>query len=283
MNNYILDVLNDDQLNKSLKRVFILAELEEKLPEILINDVIISSISKKLKPRFKDFNLYLENGLKISGMSVKNLEQGRKAWKNGTHGMKNNLLELIHTYGETNINKEVLKTALQLIKISIDNVFINTNNNKKQEKINIFIQNIDFLYVMLQVAIRIIGIDLYNKGIEFQNKTFGYMTKMMEKEKRKISKMFSQAMITKNEEEMNVAITNYYNMIDEYFEDFSKREFSGNGKDVVAVGGEQKLVEQFGEENIILFIGFLLGRLKNDLIENANILNFSNSNEITLK
>lgn len=282
MKNYIVDVLNDDNLNKSFQRIFLLAELEQKKPEVLINDVIISSISKKFKPRFKDFDIYLENGLKISGLSIKNLEQGKKAWKDGTHGMKNNLLELIQTYGEDNINKEVLKTALQLIKISIDNVYLNSNN-KKQEKINIFIQNIDFLYVMLQVAIRIIGIDLYNKGIEFQNKTFGYMTKMMEQEKKKISKMFTVAMSSKNGDQINIAITNYYEMIDKYFEDFRKREFLGNGGDAVAVGGEEKVVQQFGEENVILFIGILLGKLRQDIIKDGYILNFSENSENIIK
>lgn len=283
MNNYVLEVLEDKSIESNLEKIFALSKIEEKTPEKLTNDIIISFISKKFKPRFKDYDFYLESGLKVSGVYVRNLEKGKKAWKDGTHKMKNNLLELIETYGEDNINKQVLTTALQLVKISVSNVYLEDKNSKK-EKLNLLIQNLNFLFVMLQIAVRLIGIDLYNRGVEFQNKTLGFMTKMMEKDKNKISKLFAKAMSSNKDEDINTAVSEYYDMIDRYIEDFKEREFKGNGGDAINVGGEQKLVDQFGEKNIYFFIGILLGKLREDLVENANILNFSSENDtLTLK
>lgn len=129
---------------------------------------------------------------------------------------------------------------------------------------------------MFQIAVRLIGIDLYNKGVDFHNKTLGFMTKMMEQDKKKIGKLFSKAMTSKNEEDINEAISTYYNMIDEYIEEFKEREFRGSGSDALEIGGEQKLVEQLGEENIHFFLSILLGKLKKDLIANNYMLDFSN-------
>lgn len=276
MENYIIDVLENEKLSSCVKRIYLLAELENETPEEIINKVTISSISKKFKPRFKDFSFYLESGLKVSGISIRNLEKGKKAWKDGTHKMKDNLFELVETYGEDVINKQVLLTALQLVKISIDNVYLEDNKRKK-EQLNMLVQNLNFLYVMLQVAVRLIGIDLYKKGVKFHNKTLGFMTKMMEQDKKKIGKLFSKAMTSKKEEDINEAISRYYDMINEYIEDFKEREFRGNGNDALEIGGEQKLVDQFGEENIHFFIGILLGKLRNDLIKDNYILDYSNS------
>lgn len=65
-------------------------------------------------------------------------------------------------------------------------------------------------------------------------------------------------------------------MIDEYIEEFKEREFRGSGSDALEIGGEQKLVEQLGEENIHFFLSILLGKLKKDLIANNYMLDFSN-------
>lgn len=277
MQNYIVNVLEDKKLSSCVRRIVLLAELEGKAPEEIVNIAIISAISKKFKPRYKDYSFYLESGLKASGVSIRNLEKGRKAWRDGTHKMKDNLAELIETYGETTINKQVLLTALQLIKISIDNVYLE-NKSKKKEKLNLLVQNINFLYVMLQIAVRLIGIDLWKKGVDFHNKTLGFMTKMMEKDKKKISDIFSTAIYSKEEKNINEAISQYYDIINEYINDFEKREFKGNGYEVLEIGGEQKLVEQLGEENIHFFLGILLGNLKKELIKDNYILNFSNEN-----
>lgn len=79
MNNYVLEVLEDKSIESNLEKIFALSKIEEKAPEKLTNDIIISFISRKFKPRFKDYDFYLESGLKVSGAYVRNLEKGKKA------------------------------------------------------------------------------------------------------------------------------------------------------------------------------------------------------------
>lgn len=282
-NDYIEEILDDRNgiLNKQLERIDALAKIENKNPGELINNVVISYISKKLKPRFKDFDYYLESGMKFSGISMRNMQIGRKARKTGTHKMRNFLLEIVEVFGEETVDKEVLKTATRLMYFSLKNIFEdNKKKEKDKEKLNLFIQNKDFLYVMLQMAVKLIGKDLLERKVDFSNKTLRFMTEMMEKDKKNISQMFEKAVSSQNEKEINSAVSEYYELLSKYFDDFLHREFSGTGKEAIEIGGEQKVVEQFGEENIILFIGVLLGKIQKDVTAATGALDFSSENDV---
>ena len=92
--------------------------------------------------------------------------------------------------------------------------------------------------------------------------------------------MFEKAVSSQDEKEINSAVSEYYDLLSKYFDDFLHREFSGTGKEAIEIGGEQKVVEQFGEENIILFIGVLLGKIQKDVTAVTGALDFSSENDV---
>ena len=270
MNNYIeetIALINPN--NKLIKRLEMLSEIENKTIIEIISNTSITYLSKIIKPRKKDYDIYLESGIRMGGVAMSNMQQGKRSWKDGTHGMERHLENIILTYGEDEINKNILKTALQLIEISINHIFI-YGSEKKKDNLNKFIQNTNFLYVMLQMAVKLIGIRLNNLGIEIENKTLEYMTQMIEEDQTNMKKLFKDAVISL-----------YYESLEKYFADFLSRNFSGTLEVLTKIGEEKKLMEQVGEENIIFFIGILLSHLKENALQ--LVLEFENNNTITIR
>lgn len=262
MNNYIEETISlIDPNNKLISRLEMLAEIENKTIIQIISETSITYLSKMIKPRKKDYDIYLETGLKMGGVTISNMQQGRKAWKDGTHGMERHLDNIIMTYGEEEINKNILKTALQLIKISIDYVF-SDGTEKKKEKVNRFIQDTNFLYIMLQMAVKLIGIKLNNMDVDIENQTLKYMTQMIEADQKKIKRLFIDAIKFGDEQRFNEVVAIYYEDLSKYFINFVNRNFSGTFDVITKLGEEKKLMEQVGEKNIIFFIGTLLSYLK---------------------
>ena len=281
MNNYIeetIALINPN--NKLIKRLEMLSEIENKTIIEIISNTSITYLSKIIKPRKKDYDIYLESGIRMGGVAMSNMQQGKRSWKDGTHGMERHLENIILTYGEDEINKNILKTALQLIKISINHIFI-YGSEKKKDNLNKFIQNTNFLYVMLQMAVKLIGIRLNNLGIEIENKTLEYMTQMIEEDQTNMKKLFKDAVNSGDENNLNNVISLYYESLEKYFVDFLSRNFSGTLKILTKIGEEKKLMEQVGEENIIFFIGILLSHLKENALQ--LVLEFENNNVITIR
>ncbi len=281
MNNYIeetIALINSN--NKLIKRLEMLSEIENKTIIEIISNTSITYLSKIIKPRKKDYDIYLESGIRMGGVAISNMQQGRKTWKDGTHGMERHLDNIIMAYGEDEINKNILKTALQLIKISINYVF-SDGTEKKKEKVNRFIQDTNFLYVMLQMAVKLIGIKLNNMEVDIENQTLKYMTQMIEADQKKIKNLFIEAIKFGDKQRFNEVVAIYYNDLNKYFINFVNRNFSGTFDVITKLGEEKKLMEQVGEENIIFFIGILLSHLKNSALQLT--LEFENNNTITIR
>nr|DAV27997.1 MAG TPA: hypothetical protein [Caudoviricetes sp.] len=281
MNNYIEETIAlIDPNNILINRLSMLAEIENKTIIQIISETSITYLSKTIKPRKKDYDIYLESGIKMGGVAISNMQQGRKTWQDGTHGMERHLDNIIMTYGEDEINKNILKTALQLIKISIDYVF-SDGTEKKKEKVNRFIQDTNFLYVMLQMAVKLIGIKLNNMDVDIENQTLKYMTQMIEADQKKIKNLFIEAIKFGDEQRFNEVVAIYYDDLNKYFINFVNRNFSGTFDVITKLGEEKKLMEQVGEKNIIFFIGILLSHLKNSALQ--LVIEFENNNIITIR
>lgn len=267
MNDYIeKTIVQIQQDNHLIQRLNMLSTLENKNIIEIINETSITYLSKTIKPRKKDYDIYIEAGIRMGGVAISNMQQGKKAWRDGTHGMEMHLENIIATYGEEEVNQNILKTAIQLIKISIDHVFLYGTNQKK-EKINKFIQNTNFLYVMLQMAVKIIGIKLNNLNVDIENKTLSYMTKMIDEEQKNIKNLFKEAINSGDQEQFNNVVSLYYESLEKYFIDFMNRNYSGSLNVLTKLGEETKLLKQLGEENVLFFIGTLLSQLKSEAIQ----------------
>ena len=262
MNNYIEEtIVLINPNNKLIKRLEMLAEIENKTVIEIISSTSITYLSKIIKPRKKDYDIYLECGLKMGGITMSNMQQGKESWNDGSHGMPKHLDNIIASYGKEEVNKNILKTALQLIRISIDYV-LSEGTEKKKEKVNRFIQDTNFLYIMLQMAVKLIGIKLNNMDVDIENQTLKYMTQMIENDQKKIKNLFIDAIKYGDNKRFNEVVSIYYDNLNEYFINFVNKNFSGTYDIITKLGEEKKLMEQVGEENIIFFIGVLLSNLK---------------------
>ncbi len=261
---YVSDVLAlNPKLEATFKRVFMLAEIEGCSPEKILQDTATTFLSTLIKPRYKDYDLYFESGRRIAGITMANVQKGRKAWKDGTHGVKNNVDQLFNTYESDDINTDVINKSCELVKMSIDHVFLEGSEKKKKDFLQYITHN-DFLFVMLQLSVKLIGLKLYKDGIDMENKTLEYVTKMIENNKRKFSKMFAEAVSTNDEEQFLVVCQEYSIEIENLLRDYMRREVAAGTPMGVAntQGRESKLVEQVGLENIHIFLGYLVQHLR---------------------
>lgn len=262
--NSILTIIPEEKI----KRLNMLAEIENTTPSKLINDVTITFFSKIMKPNFNQYqSVYLENGQKISALMTRYQEKGKKPWKDGTHGMPNHLKKIIDTFGEELVSNELLEYAYRLMDTTLTNIFEN-GSNQNIKKYREALMQPNFVYMMLQISVRLLSFDLYENNIRTENTTLYYMTKMLIEKKKEIKLMFEKAY---SDSDREIAINKYYSMLEENFRDFKKQH--APLEDGMKAGAEEKLVEQVGEDTIFIFLGFLIERIRNKYSKQLAIWN----------
>lgn len=261
---YINEVLvSNKNLEEQFKKVFMLAEIENKTPETILKDTATTYLATLIKPRYKDYDLYFQSGGRIAGLTMANVQKGKKAWKDGSHGIKNQISQLFETYEVDDINKDIINKSCELVKMSLDHVFLK-GSDKKRSDFEQYITHNDFLFVMLQLSVKLLGTQLYLSGVDMENKTLEYVSKMMETHKRKFSKMFSQAISSRSNEEFQLVCEEYRTDLANMLNDYMKREVqAGTTMKVASKPGEEtKLLEQVGIENVHIFLGYLVQQLR---------------------
>lgn len=242
-----------------IQTILLLAQLRKKEPATIINDAAITYFAKTLKPNLKDYQtIYLENGKKISANMMKLKQKGKNPWKDGTHGMPDHLAEIFRSVDENEINEQILEYAYRLIDITLEDILENSKHSEANKYLKA-LEEENFLYVMLQVAVRLVGMDLQEKGIKLKNNTLDYMLKLIKEEKKKINTLFKACVATGNKE---IAIAEYYNTLSKYLIDFETRKISISGKQIQEIGKELSLLDDVGEETLFVFLGYLLGYIK---------------------
>ena len=269
--NGILEVIPEERM----KKLNMLAEIEGTTPANLINEVTITFFSQIMKPNFEQYqSVYLENGKKISGLMARMEEKGKKAWEDGTHGMPNHVKKIIEGFGDELVSRELLEYSYRLMDTTLTNIF-ESGNDAKQKKYREALMQPNFIYMMLQISLRLLAFDLYDRKIKTENTTLHYMTKMLIDKKKEIKKIFEQAYTS---EERDIAITRYYELLQDNFNDFTKQVAPLS--DGIKVGEEKKLVSQIGEDVIFTFLGFLIEKIR---IKYTTQLALWNSEAINIK
>ncbi len=250
----ILEVIPEEKVRK----LYMLAEIENSSPAKIINDATITFFSTIMKPNFNQYQtVYLEKGKKITGLMVRLEEKGKAPWKDGTHGMPDHVKKIMEGFGEELVSSQLLEYSYRLMDTTLTNIFENGNNTKVKKYSDALMQP-NFVYMMLQISVRLLAFDLYEREIQSENTTLHYMTKMLIEKKEEIKSMFEQAY---SESDREIAIIKYYKILEDNFKDFTKQvaPLSAGMK----VGAEKKLVDQVGEEVIFTFLGFLIEKIRN--------------------
>lgn len=244
---------------EKIKKILLLAELKEKTPAEIINLAAVTYFAKTLKPNLKDYEtIYLEKGKKISGYMMRLKQVGKNPWKDGTHGMPNHLVEIFKSVDENEVNKEILEYAYRLVDITLEDIFDNASHNEAKKYL-MALEKENFLYVMLQIAVRLVGINLQEKGLKLENKTLDYMLNILREEKDNIKKIFKDCIKIGEPER---AIVEYYNILSKYLIDFESRKIVVSGSQIHEIGQELSILNDIGEETLFIFLGYLLGYLR---------------------
>lgn len=251
----VLNIIPEEKIRK----ILLLSELRGLEPAEIINTATVTYFAKTIKPNLKDYEIiYLNNGKKISGNMMKLKQVGKNPWKDGTHGMPNHLAKIFQSIDENEINKEILEYAYRLVDITLEDIFDNGRKSEVDKYLKA-LEKENFLYVMLQIAVRLVGIELQEKGMKLQNNTLDYMLSVLKEEKTKIKKLFREC-IAKGEPEK--AISQYYMVLEKYLIDFENRNILVTGEQIRGIGKEVVLLEDVGEDTVFLFLGYLLQYLK---------------------
>lgn len=267
--NNALELIPEERIRK----ILIVAELEGKSPARIIHDTTVTSLSLKSELNLKDYHsVWLGNGEKISAYSGRLKIAGKKAWKDGTHGMPDNIEYIYKYFDEEEVNKNILENACRLIEATLDNTFEN-GSTKTSSKYRRALSQPNFIYMMLRLSIRLLAEDLRSKGHELNNRTLQHMTDMIKKDKKKIKESYMNA---STEGDLETAHQLYYETLNKYFDDFMERKFEGTGKEAFDVGSERKLLEYVGEETVYIFLGYLCGEIKKKYPHQLSLQGFYN-------
>lgn len=251
----VLDIIPKEKI----KKIELLSQLREIKPGEVINIATITYFAKTIKPNLKDYQtIYLSRGKKISGNMMRLKQTGKNPWKDGTHGMPDHLAKIFQSVDESEVNKEILNYAYRLVDITLEDIF---DNGKKaeREKYLAALEKENFLYVMLQIAVRLVGLNLKEKGITLENSTLDYMLDLITEDKKNIKNIFREC-VKRGEPE--VAIQEYYKILSKYLDKFTERQILVTGNQITKIGKETALLEDVGEETIFVFLGYLLEYLK---------------------
>lgn len=263
---------------KQLNKINMLASIKETTPSQILNTGVITYFANTIKPNLKDYQtIYLENGKKISAYSARLEQKGKNPWKkDGSHGMPKHLEMVFEIFGDDNVNSNLLEYACRLINFTLDSIF-EGDNEQKITRYREAINQPNFLYMMLQIAVRLLSFDLKDRGIPLENETMNHMVDLIKKDKKQIKELFINCF---DASEKGMATTKYYEILSKYFENFLDKNFSVTGEALLKIGKEQSLVDDIGEEILFTFLGYLIGELKN---EYTNQLCLFGKEAITIK
>lgn len=264
--NYLV-LSEEEKLEVFIIKVKALQTLFNKPIEYIIEKILTTHFAKGLKPRLKDYQtIYIDKGKDITGNASRFAMKGKNPWKDGTHGMTNNLRTVEDNLGFDFVAENVVEAAATLVETTINEIF----SSRNRTQINRYKQAIpqsDFIYMMLQIAVKLIGIDLYNNEVIPRNSTLKYMTQMIEQDKKRIVDLFQQSII--NTGTINEAVDEYYAILEKYFDDFLKSKHLISIEEAMKIGEESLILKTVGEENILFYIEFLIENIQKRLMYNT--------------
>ena len=267
----IESIIGEKETKDLLKRLSAISMLNDgEEYETIIERGLTTYLAQRMKPLYKNYKtiyIPLEKGKKISALSIRLEELGKKSRQNGKYGMPNNLEKIFSEVGESYVAKNIISSATDLVIITLNSIISSDKNRQKAKKYLKALEESNFLYMMFQIAVKVIGEDLYKKNFKTANETLNYMSEMIVRDKKEISNMFKQA-FENNTEDVSSAVSEYYDRLSYYFDDFVQRNHLVTGEAMERMGKENETVKQLKEDNILMFIGYILGEIKNNLAIN---------------
>ena len=215
-----------------------------KVQNISVSDVIkkgiLTNIAQETLPNYKNYE-YI-----ISGITQARMMKGVHSDRNYVPSQIEKLLDL---YELEEINKDLLEMSANLVISTFDSVL--------EEKYKSVIDDVEFLYINLKLAVKIIAEELRKQDIELNNITLQYVTDALKNEKTNIAQEFINAYVYGNESAVIEAKNNYRNkmeqMLNNYYENLTY-----NHEHASLVGEENQIVKVLGKNFLDSMTSILL-------------------------
>lgn len=218
--------------------------------EEIIKTGIITNIALETFPNYKNYK-YI-----ISGITQARMMKG----VNGKSKIESQVREIFSTYGLEEINNDIIEKSAELMIATFDSVFLKSGNKLKEQYIDA-LEDIEFLYINLKLAVKIIAETLKTNGVVISNRTLNYITEGIKREKKDIATKYIEAYISRDVVQLQEARENYRSKMEKMLKDYIY-ELSVPVKDSLILGKEQLIVENIGKENLDYITSFLLLEIK---------------------
>jgi len=259
-------ILKQMNLENIEEKIQSLSSVYEKTPSDIVKTGILTNIAFETLPNYKNYK-YI-----ISGITQARMIKGVHSSRNHINSQIDKILEL---YELNEINKDILDIASNLVIITFDDIFSNAGEKTKRNYLKA-LDDLDFLYINLKLAVKIIAETLRRNDIRLTNMTLQYVTDAIKREKNNIANEFIQAYGTGDEFQILEAKRNYHikieNMLDNYF-----KKITYAHEDAQQIGEESTIVKVLGETFLNTITMILLHDINIKIKNNNGLqLNFNN-------
>ena len=259
-------ILREMNLENIEGKIHNLSSVYEKTPSDIIKTGILTNVAFETLPNYKNYRHI------ISGITQARMMKGVHSSRNHINSQLDKILEL---YELDEINEDILEIASNLVIITFDDVFSNAGEKTKRNYLKA-LDDLDFLYINLKLAVKIIAETLRRNDIRLTNMTLQYVTDAIKKEKTNIANEFIQAYGTGDEFQILEAKRNYRIkieiMLNNYFQNITYSH-----QDAQQIGEESRIVQVLGEPFLNAITMILLHDINIKIKNNNGLqLNFNN-------
>ena len=254
-----LDVVLSELTEKIKKPLVLLKEFYGEDEKQLLKIGILTNIAFDTLPNYKNYKDL------VSGISQARMMKG----VNGRNYVESQVEKLLRIYDLEDINNDIIEKAIELITLTFDSIYFN-GKEKTRTKFMEALEDVEFLYINLKLAVKIIGESLRNKNVELSNLTLQFITDGIKKEKSSIAEEYISAYISGDEHQLEIARNNYRETMERMLNNFVSQLSIPYNK-AMQLNKEQEIVKKIGKENLDYITIYLLGEVQKEVLKNKQI------------
>lgn len=250
-------IVNTNDFNTFQNLVQALAIAYNQDPNTILRIGMLTHISNQIMPNYKHYKHI------ISGITQARMINGRS----GKYSIVNNIELLERNYDLLSINENILDRAIDLVVTTFDSIYEHGGDRIKSAYSSA-LNDPEFLFINLNLSVKILGQHLRNNNIDLSNKTLQYMTDAIKNEKKKLVQNIIDAYITGIENNVTQAKIEYHNGMNQLLNNYLMR-LDISVHDANQFGMEQNIANRLGQaylDNVIL--GLLIEMKERILVNN---------------
>lgn len=254
-----IQVVNDNDFNDFQNLIQALAISYNRSPDDILKIGILTHISNQILPNYKLYNHI------ISGITQAKMINGRS----GKYNIVNNIKLLEKNYDLISINENILDRAIDLVVTTFDSIY-ERGNNKMKTAYSMALDDPEFLFINLNLSVKILAEHLRNNNMALRNKTLHYITDAIKNEKKKLVKNIIDAYTSGIETNISLAKQEYHIAMTSLLKNYLER-LNVSVQDANQFGMEQNIANRLGNTYLDKFILGLLIEMKERILRNSDL------------